>query len=111
MNYLNKIELKGKLGKHSQMLMNGDAIMGYMVPVYTERVFRSISGAETVETTWHKVRVITWMPKLRNFEPRPGEPIHIIGNIRYVHHDEIGKHDTIIEATEARYLSEEEAAL
>ena len=88
MEYINKVELLGKVG-FSACAQVGDK---YHVSfsLSTCRAYHAADGQAVVETTWHNVNLIT---EHRDFadQLRPGTNVHVLGRLREHHYtDAVG---------------------
>ena len=80
MDYINRIEIQGRVGNVRTNIVNDTMVASFSVA--TDYLYKSKDGAGVNETTWHNVTA--WasreMPDLRRITK--GTPIHVIGSMR-----------------------------
>lgn len=97
MEYLNRIEIMGKTGQHVRVITHAGEPVGYRFQVATQNRYK-VGEDETVETTWHDVKVLTTRGSATaGFVFRRSSPIHVVGRL---------SKDVIIEASSVKYLDE-----
>ena len=80
MEYLNKIELKGRVGQVN--IINVANTRGAHFYLLTKRVIRNAGGEMVVEDTWHDITA--WEDKgVRLDTIERGAALHVIGRIRF----------------------------
>lgn len=85
MEYLNKVELIGRLGDHYNEEQIADEVIRYKFQLRIENAYKSLSGAEVRTVTWVNASFLSHpgMPaKFRGFIFRPKAFIHILGRLR-----------------------------
>ena len=111
MEQLNRIEIMGKTGQHVRVITHAGEPVGYCFQVATQNRY-TVGDEETVETTWHDVKVLTTRGSATaGFVFRKSAPIYVSGRLSYIHtatSRETGESckDVIIEASSVKYLDE-----
>ena len=111
MEYLNRIEIMGKTGQHVRVITHAGEPVGYCFQVATQNRYK-VGEDETVETTWHDVKVLTTRGSATaGFVFRRSAPIHVFGRLAFTYaatSRETGESckDVVIEASSAKYLDE-----
>ncbi len=93
MEYLNRIELNGRVGNFRQGEFNGSKVTNFTVAC--EYLYKTRDGNPVLETTWFNVTA--WHNKdMQNLDRiAKGMPVHVTGRIRsskYTDSDGIEKH-------------------
>lgn len=79
MEYINKIEIAGKIGTARTSDINGKTLVRFSVA--TNHSYKDVSGFTTIETTWHNVTY--WLPEGGNHSNFvTGAFVHITGRLR-----------------------------
>jgi single-strand DNA-binding protein len=80
MEYINRIELQGRVGTVRTNTVNGSMVANFSIA--TENLYKNREGSGVSETTWHNV--VAWsskdMPDLSGITV--GMPLHVIGRMR-----------------------------
>lgn len=80
MEYINRIELQGRVGTVRTNTINGSMVANFSIA--TESLYKNRDGSGVSETTWHNV--VAWsgkdMPDLSKITV--GMPLHVIGRMR-----------------------------
>lgn len=111
MEYLNRIEIMGKTGQHVRVITHAGEPVGYCFRVATQNRYK-VGEDETVETTWHDVKVLTTRGSATaGFVFRRSAPIHVFGRLSITRTETFWKtgeswKDIIIEASSVKYLDE-----
>ena len=79
MEFINKIEIQGYIGKVSSNEINGTR--AYRLSVNTNKAVTSVSTSVVIETTWFSV--IMWEHMINDIPQfKKGDGVHIIGRVR-----------------------------
>jgi single-stranded DNA-binding protein len=80
MEYINTIEIQGRVGIVRTNIVNDTMVANFSVA--TDFLYKGRDGAGVNETTWHNV--VAWasreMPDLRRITK--GTPVHVVGRMR-----------------------------
>ena len=80
MEYINTIEIQGRVGIVRTNIVNDTMVANFSVA--TDFLYKGRDGARVNETTWHNV--VAWasreMPDLRRITK--GTPVHVVGRMR-----------------------------
>lgn len=109
MEFLNKVELIGRLGDHYTEEQFAPEIILYKFQIRVDNRYTSVSGAEVQSTTWFEAHLITHpTSRLRGFIFRPRAAIHVIGRLQMDGRPPIhGAYGYVINVAEGEYLEEE----
>lgn len=107
MEYINKVEIQGRVGNIRTNNVNGSAVAN--LTIATEHLYKNRDGVATSETTWHNV--VAWsnsqMPDFQKISK--GSALYISGRLRlnkYSNEDGVEKQFTEILAKEIKLVSE-----
>lgn len=110
MEYINRIELQGRVGTVRTNEVNGSRVANFSLA--TEALYKSREAGAVSETTWHYV--VAWegrdVPDV--FSITKGMPMHITGRLRmskYTSAEGVEKQLYEVFAQKLRILTEEEA--
>lgn len=97
MEYINRIEIRGKVGKVD--ITTVGRFRCSRMSVMTNYLFRDLAENNLIDTTWFSVSAWDDNPQVKDaFEAREGDVIHIIGRVsikRYIAPD--GSERTVVE--------------
>ncbi len=107
MEYLNRIEINGRVGNFRHGEFNGSRVTNFGVAC--EYLYKTRDGTPVIETTWFNVTA--WHNKdIQNMEGiSKGMQVHVTGRIRsskYTDSDGIEKHFYEIMANKVEFISE-----
>ena len=110
MDYINRIELQGRVGTVRTNTVNGSMVANFSLA--TELLYKNRDGSGVSETTWHNIAA--WnskdMPDLSRIVV--GASLNIIGRMRatkYTAADGTDKHFYEVIASKIRIITDEEA--
>ncbi len=108
MEYLNRIEINGRVGTIRHAEFNGSKVTNFSV--VSEYLYKTRDGNPVLETTWFNVTA--WHNREMNDFDRmvKGMPVHVSGRIRaskYTNAEGIDKQFFEIMANKVEYLKEE----
>lgn len=110
MEYINRIELQGRVGTARIGEVNGSKVANFSLA--TEHLYKSRESGAVAETTWHYV--VAWngpgMPEIEKITK--GAPVHVTGRLRlnrYTGADGSEKQIYEIMAQKVRILTPDEA--
>lgn len=107
MEYINKIELQGRVGTLRTNTVNGTMVANFSLA--TEALYKNRDGSGVSETTWHNV--VAWsgkeMPDLTRISV--GTPLYVSGRMRatkYTAADGTDKYFYEVMANRIKYLED-----
>lgn len=109
MEYINRIEVQGRIGSIRVNEVNGSKVANFTI--VTEHLYKSRDSGAVNETTWHNI--VAWSSR---DIPEPeklakGMPVNVTGRLRsnkYVSAEGTEKHFHEIMASKVRILAEDE---
>ena len=91
MDFLNRIELKGIVGRASLASFGGHTVAS--ITLVTEYLFVDKDGHPVIETTWHRVGVWDTCTELPLNEINKGDKLHVTGRIRSMRYTDTDGND------------------
>ncbi len=108
MEYLNRIEINGRVGNFRHAEINGSKVTNFSV--VCDYLYKTREGTPVLETTWFNITA--WHNRdMHDFERMTkGIPVHVVGRIRsskYTNSEGVEKNFYEVMANKVEYLKEE----
>ncbi len=108
MEYLNRIEINGRIGSIRHAEVNGSKVTNFTVA--SEYLYKTRDGSAVIETTWFNITA--WHNRdMHDFDRMvKGMPVHVTGRIRsskYTTAEGVDKQFYEVMANKVEYMTEE----